>query len=132
MSTTLTKTARTIVSAQSVAAAATVRGAIDLRTAMGGLLTMKVTNGATGPTIACSATVSVAHDNGATPATGAEGATWKRLFAFAGTTVNNDATQWSLDVPPGVMHLQVEFSGHTAQAVTVEALLSEITASESA
>lgn len=130
--TTLTKASRTIIASQSVAAAGTVRGAIDLRTSQGGLLTMKITNGATGPTIACSATVSIAHADGSLPATGAEGATWKRLYQFTGTPVNNDVTQWSLDVPPGVMHLQVEFSGHTAQAVTVEALMSEIVAAESA
>jgi hypothetical protein len=129
--TTLTKTARTVVASQSVAAAGTVRGAVDLRTAQGGLLTLQVANGASGPTTACVVTISVAHDGGSTPATDAEGAVWKRYYQVAGTTVNNDVRQWALDVPPGAMHLQVEFSGHTGQAVTVEALLSEITAVES-
>lgn len=129
---TLNKTARTIIASTSVAAAGTERGTLDLRTTQGGILTAKITNGATGPTIECTMTVSIAHNDGSTPAAGAEGANWKRFYQFAGTTTNNDVQQWALDIPPGVMHLQVEFSGHTAQAVTCEAFLSEITSAASA
>lgn len=129
---TLNKTARTIVASTSNAAGSTTRGTLDLRTAQGGVLTMKITNGATGPTVAATATVSIAHNAGATPTAGAEGSDWKRLYQFAGTTTANDVQQWSIDIPPGVMHLQVEFSGNTGQAVTVEAFLSEITSAASA
>ena len=49
--TTLTKTARTLVAAStSNSAGGTTRGTLDLRTAQGGLLTMKIANGGTGPT----------------------------------------------------------------------------------
>jgi len=129
---TLNKTARTILASQSNAAGATKRGTLDLRTAQGGLLTMKITNGGTGPTVAATATVSIAHNAGATPTAGAEGSDWKRLYQFAGTTTNSDTQQWALDIPPGVMHLQVAFADNTGQAVTVEAFLSEITSAASA
>lgn len=129
---TLNKTARTIVASQSNAAGATKRGTLDLRTAQGGILTGKITNGATGPTVACVMTVSIAHNDGSTPAAAVEGADWKRFYQFAGTTTNGDVQQWSLDIPPGVMHLQVEFAGNTGQAVAVEAFFSEITSAASA
>lgn len=129
---TLTKTARTVVSSQSAAVGTPVRGTLDLRTAQGGVLTMKITNGATGPTVAATATVSIAHNAGATPTAGAEGSDWKRLYQFAGTTTSSDVAQWSIDIPPGVMHLQCQFADNTGQAVTVEAFLSEITSAASA
>lgn len=129
--TTLVQTARTIIASQSNAAGATKRGTLDMRGKMGGLLTAKITNGATGPTAACVMTVSLAHNDGTTPAAAAEGADWKRLYQFAGTTTNADVQQWSIDIPP-LQHIQVEFSGNTGQAVTVEALFTEYSAAESA
>ncbi|MFZ5483481.1 MAG: hypothetical protein ACOZB0_04550 [Pseudomonadota bacterium] len=131
--TTLTKTAREIVAAAtSNVAGGTTRGTLDLRTAMGGLLTLKITNGATGPTTQCVCTVHVAHNDGATPAAGAEGADWKRIFRVGGGTSNNGVTHQSYEFGPGVMHMQVEFTGNTGQAVTVEAYVSEITSANSA
>ncbi|MCR4302109.1 MAG: hypothetical protein NUV51_10900 [Sulfuricaulis sp.] len=131
--TTLTKTARTLIAAAtSNAAGSATRGTVDLRTAQGGMLTIKVTNGATGPTVAPTITVSVAHNAGATPTAGAEGSDWKRMYQVGGDSTNNSVNQWSVDVPPGVMHLQVEVTGNTAQAVTCEAFLSEITSVASA
>lgn len=131
--TTLTKADRTLVAAgSSVAAGGAVRGVVDLRTAQGGLLTMKITNGATGPSLQCNGRVLIAHSTGATPAPGAAGAIWKTLWEFGGGTVNNNVTEQYFDVPPGVMHLEVEFTGNTVQPVTVEAYLSEITNAVSA
>jgi len=131
--TTLTKNARTLIASTSNASGATTRGTLDLRTAQGGILFTKITNGATGPTTACVMTVSAAPDNGATPTAGALGADWKKLYEFAGTTTNGDVTHFpAIDIGPGVQHLQVEFTGNTGQAVTVEALFSEITSAASA
>jgi len=130
---TLTKNARTLIAAgTSNASGATTRGVLDLRTAQGGLLTIKITNGATGPTVAPTATVSVAHNAGATPTAAAEGADWKRFYQFAGDTTSASVNQWSIDVPPGVMHLQVAIADNTGQAVTCEAFLSEVTSAASA
>ena len=126
---TATKTARTIITAStSNAAGSATRGAIDLRTAFGGLLTVKLTNGGTGPTVQAVAYALVAHDAGTTPATGAAGATWKTIATLGGGgTTASAVTELSLDVPQGVMHLEVEVSGNTGQAVTCEAYFSEFT-----
>lgn len=126
--TTLLKTARTLVAdGTSNAAGATTRGTIDLRTAQGGLLTLKITNGGTGPTAQCEGRVLVAHTDGATPAAGSAGAVWKTAWRFMGGTNAGAVTEQSFDVSPGTQHLEVEFTGNTGQAVTVSALMSEIT-----
>lgn len=125
---TLTKTPRTIVAAStSNSAGGTTRGTVDLRTAHGGLLTIKMTNGATGPTVQCTANILVAHNSGSTPTAASAGADWKTLWSVGGGTTNSAVTEQSMDVPPGAMHLEVEFTGNTGQAVTVEAYLSEVT-----
>lgn len=125
---TAVKTPRTLVTAAtSNAAAATTRGAVDLRTAMGGILTYKITNGATGPTVQCSANVLVAHNVGATPALASAGTDWKTISSVGGGTTANAISEWSYEVGPGVMHLEVEFKGNTGQAVVVEAYFSELT-----
>ncbi len=126
--TTLTKTPRTLVAAAtSNGAGSTTRGTVDLRTAHGGLLTFKMANGGTGPTVQCTANVLVAHNSGSTPAAASAGADWKTIWSVGGGTAANAVTEQSLDVPPGAMHLEIEFAGNTGQAVTVEAYLSEIT-----
>lgn len=126
--TSLVKTPRTLVAAAtSNAAGATTRGTVDLRTAQGGLLTFKLTNGGTGPTVQCTANILVAHNSGATPTAASAGADWKTLWSVGGGTTANAITEQSIDVPPGIMHLEVEFTGNTGQAVVVEAYLSEIT-----
>lgn len=125
---TLTKNARTVVAAgTSNAAGGVTRGVVDLRTAHGGLLTMKIINGGTGPTVQCEGRVLVAHTSGATPAVGSAGADWKTIWKFAGGTTSSATTEQSITIDPAVMHLEVEFTGNTGQAVTVEAFLSEIT-----
>lgn len=125
--TTLTKTPRTLVASGSNAAGATTRGTLDLRTAQGGLLTLKITNGATGPTVQCQANILAAHNSSSTPTAASAGTDWKTLWSVGGGTTANAITEQSMEVGPGVMHLEVEFTGNTGQAVTVEAYLSEIT-----
>lgn len=131
--TTLTKTPRTLIAAgTSNAAGSTTRGTADLRTAHGGLLTVKVSNGATGPTVAATVNILVAHNSGATPAAGAAGADWKTIWSFAASTGNSVVTEQSVTIDPAVMHVEVEVTGNTAQAVTCEAFLSEITSAVTA
>lgn len=125
--TTLIKTARTVVASASNAAGAITRGTIDLRTAQGGFLTMRITNGATGPSAQCNCNILISHNDGETPAAAARGVDWKYLWNFGGGTSANAITEQYLDVSPGIMHLEVEFSANTVQAVTVEAYFSEIT-----
>ena len=126
--TTVTNTARTIVAMGTTnSAAGTTRGTIDLRGKLGGLLTMKITNGGTGPTAQCEGRVLVAHNDGATPAAASAGANWKTVYRFFGTTSPGNVTEQTFEFGAEVMHLEVEFTGNTVQPVTVEALLSEIT-----
>lgn len=130
--TTVTNTARTVVASASNAAGASTRGTLDLRGALGGILTMKITNGGTGPTVQAEGRVLIAHNDGATPAAGAAGTDWKTVWRFGGGTTANAVTEQSFEFGPGIMHLEVEFTGNTGQAVTVEAILSEVTNSVTA
>ena len=124
---TATKAARTLVAAGTTnAAGATTRGTLDLRTTFGGLLTMKITNGATGPNAQCEGRVLVAHNSGATPTAASAGADWKTIFVFGGGTLSNGVTEQSVEIPQSAMHVEVEFAANTGQAVTVEAFLSEL------
>lgn len=127
---TLNKTPRALVAAgTSNAAGATTRGTVDLRTALpGSFLTYRITNGATGPTVQCTAQILVAHNSGSTPTAASAGTDWKKVGAtVGGGTANSAVSAWSYEVPAGVMHLEIEFTGNTGQAVIVEALLSEVT-----
>ena len=125
--TTLTKAARTLIAAgTSNAAGATTRGVADMRTDQGGLLTVKITNGGTGPTVAPTVNILVAHNDGATPAAASRGADWKTLWSFSGDTTASSITEQSISIDPATMHLEVEVTGNTGQAVTCEAFMSEI------
>ena len=123
----LAKNARTIISNQSNAASATIRGRLDLNGAQGGgFLTASIVNGGTGPSAQCVCTVMVAH-NATLPALGAAGADWKTIAQFGGGLLANFPTPIALPIDPAIMCLQVEFTGNLTQAVTVEAFFSELT-----
>lgn len=124
--TTLTKAARTLVASTSNAVGATQRGVRDLRTSQGGILTGKITNGATGPSAQCEMRVLIAHNDGATPAAGAAGADWKTVQRFGGGTTANAVSEFVYQVDPGIQHIEVEFTGNVGQSVTVEAFMTEI------
>lgn len=125
--TTPVKTARTLIAAAtSNTAGSTTRGTVDLRTASGGVLTIKLTNGGTGPTVQASANVLIAHNTGSTPTAGSAGADWKTIWSFGGGTTASAVTEQSIAVDAGVMHLEVEVTGNTGQTVTCEAFLSEL------
>lgn len=132
--TTLTTTVHTLVAAgTSNAAGATTRAVLDIRGALGGFLQLKITNGATGPTAQCEGRVLVAHNTGATPAAGAAGADWKTIWRFGGGTANNGVTEsGAIEVPFGTQHVEVEFTGNTGQAVTVEAVMTKVASATTA
>lgn len=126
--TTLTKNPRTlIVGGTSNSAGAATRGTQDLRTASGGILTIKLTNGSPGPSVQAEARVMIAHNSGATPTAGSAGANWKTIWTFGGSTSASTVTEQSITIDPAVMHLQVEVAGNTGQPVVCEAFLSELT-----
>lgn len=115
---TATKTARTLQSSASNAAGGTTTGSsIDLTTALGMQVTAKVTNGATGPTVACTFKIEISNNNSA----------WKTHFEAAARTGNSVVTEWSVTVGPEIMYARSVFTGNTGQAVTVEAFGHELT-----
>ena len=119
----LTKNDTTIVASASNAAGATTRGTIDLSAAYGGIVTMKITNGATGPTVQCEGRVLISHAD-TLPTAASAGADWKTIWRFGGGVTGSAVTEQSFQFGPEVRHLEVEFTGNTGQAVTVEAIAS--------
>lgn len=115
----VTKTLRTIIAAATTntAASTTTGTAFDLTTKLGALLTAKITNGATGPTIAASVKVYTSADN----------STFKLLQTLTGDSINNSVNEWAVDIPPTVMYVRADVTGNTAQSVTCEAFLQELT-----
>lgn len=123
----LTKTPATIIAAAtSNTAGSTTRGTVDLRSVYGGILTVKITNGATGPTVQAQANVLIAHNSGTTPTAASAGADWKTLASWVNGTAANTVGEWSMVVDPAVTHLEVEVTGNTVQAVTCEAFITEL------
>jgi len=125
--TTLTKSVVTLIAAgTSNAISGTTRGTADLRTSIGGLLTIKITNGATGPTAQAVANILISHNTGATPTAASAGADWKTVYQVGNGTLANTIGEWTYNVPAGAMHIEVEITGNTGQAVTCEAFLSRL------
>ncbi len=126
-STTATKTARTLIAAAtSNAAGSTTRGRLDLQTALGCILTIKLINGGTGPTAQAVANVLIAH-NATMPAEASAGADWKTIASVGNGTAANTVGEWSFLIDQSVMSVEVEVTGNTGQAVTCEAFASELT-----
>ena len=122
--TTLSKSVVTLIAAAtSNAAGGTTRGTADMRTALGGLLTIKVNNAGTLGAQA-EARILIAHDTGATPAAASAGAAWKTVYVVGNGTVSGTTGEWNYDVPQGVQHIEVEVTGNTTNSVTCEAILS--------
>lgn len=119
----LTKAKSTLVASVSNTAAGTTRGTLNVSTKYGGVITMKLANGATGPTVQCEGRVLISHED-VTPMPGPAGADWKTFWRFGGGTTANAVTEQSFEFGPEVRHIEVEFTGNTGQAVTVEAIAS--------
>ena len=118
-------TARTaIVSSASNTAGSTTRGRLDCSAVDGGIVTLRITNGGTGPTVQCEGRILVAHKDSAMPTAAAEGTAdtdWKQVAVIGGGTANNASSRGIYRFGPEVAYLEVEFTGNTGQAVTVEA-----------
>lgn len=117
-----------ILTSQSVAAGSTVRGRVDLSGADAGIVTFRITNGATGPTVQCAGRVLIAHA-ATMPAAAAEGVgdgDWKQVAEISGGTTANASTRGVYEFGPAVQYIEVEFTGHTVQPVTVEAHVTHV------
>lgn len=119
-----TLAATALVSSASNGAGSTTRGRIDVSAVDGGILTWRMTNGGTGPTVQCVARILVAHKQASMPAAAAEGTAdtdWKQVAEVGGGTTASVSTRGFYQFGPGVAYIEVEFTGNTGQAVTVEA-----------
>ena len=123
----LTKTPITVITeGTSNAAGASARGTADMRQSYGGMLTIKITNGVTPPTIQAVANILMCHSDGATPAAAAAGTDWKTIFSVGNGVTANTVGEWSMPIDASINHIEVEITGNTGQAVTCEAFVTKI------
>lgn len=114
----VSKTARTLqASATNTAGSTTTGSAVNLTTALGLAVTAKVTNGGTGPTVACSVYIDVSNDN----------STWATWASGIAGVANSGVYEFSWELPPQIMYARARFTGNTGQSVTVEAYGHELT-----
>lgn len=98
----------------------TTSSAVTLDDGYGASLHIKLTNGATGPTIAAQVQIQVSADNSVYYNYGSP---------LVGLTTNNGVVSWGgIDIPIGVEYLKLVAGSNTGQNVTVEADISEVTA----
>lgn len=118
-----TITGQALVASAANAAGATTRGRLDVSAADGGEIRWRMTNGGTGPTVQCEARIMVARKQSSMPAAGAEGTgddAWKQVYVQGGGSVANASTRGVYRFGPEIAYVQIEFTGNTAQSVTVE------------
>lgn len=114
------KNARVLQASATNAAGATTLSAtpLNLATALGGVATLIITNGATGPTVACTGSLEYSRD----------GTQWHEFYSMlAGVTANGVYPSPPIEIPFGIMNLRSKFTGNTVQGVTIEAYLEELT-----
>jgi len=122
----LTKSRTSIWSAQTLTAgAADTNGTwIDLSAVYAAIVDIKLTNGATGPTVPAQVQVQVAADYNAGSPT--------LVTNYGGpcisTTTNNDVQYFSVEIPIGAAAIRLVAGSNTAQNVTVDADISKVTA----
>lgn len=119
----LTKTGAVLVSSASNAAGSTTRGRLDCSSADGGDIRWRMTTGGAGPTTQCEARIMVARKQASMPAAGAEGTgddDWKIVAVMGSGTAASTSTRGTYTFGPETAYVQIEFTGNTGQAVTVE------------
>lgn len=118
------QTRTALVTSAANTAGATTRGRLDCSLVDGGIVTFRITNGATGPSAQCLARVLIAHRGTSMPAAAAEGTgdlDWKQVYEIGGGLTANATARGVYRFGPEIAYLQVEFTGNTGQSVTVEA-----------
>jgi hypothetical protein len=118
-----TKSRTSIWSAQTLTAGAanTTSSSVNLSAVFESSVSITLTNGATGPTIAAQVQPQVANDSG--------GTLWVNYGgALVGTTVNSDISHFSFTVPIGYAAMRLVAGSNTGQNVTVNADISTVTA----
>src|SRR5262245_61057022 len=93
---------------------------VDINTGYGAQINIKITNGATGPTVAGQVQIEVANDTGHTLITSFGG-------PLVGKTSNNGVASWSVDIPIGVAAVRITSGSNTGQNCTLDADISNVT-----
>lgn len=116
------KTRTSIWSAQSLTAGAgnTTSSAVNMDTAFECQVNIKLTNGATGPTVPAQVQVQVANNTTPTLLINYGG-------ALVGTSTNSDISYFSVTLPIGLQQMKLVAGSNTGQAVTVDADISCVT-----
>jgi hypothetical protein len=122
----ITKSRTSIWSAQTLTGGAgnTTSSVIDLSAGYGSVINIKLTNGATAPTIAAQVQIVVANNyNAGSP-------TLLTNFggAFVAGVTNSGVYYCSVDIPIGVAAVELVAGSNTGQNVTVDADISTVTA----
>ena len=113
-----TKTAKTLLTSQSLAAATTVAATEwNASTAYGGVAAVKLTNSATPPTTAPVVTFYVGE------ATGVK----RKLYSGTGDILASSVNDIVCEIPMGAMFVNVSITNGTTNAITVEAYAEELT-----
>lgn len=113
-----TKTVRTLQAATSNAAGATTTSTNwNLSTALGGVLQVRISNGASAPTLGCDCLIQISTD----------GTSWRDFSRQSAGTSPNVNYDFFAELAPPVLQARVVFSGNSAQAVQVEAFGHELT-----
>ncbi len=119
MSIPITKTARTLQASATNSAGQTATGAsLDLRSALGLLLSGRITNGATPPTAPCEMIVQVSPN----------GSTWREYSRQAAGLAASATYEFIVELGPEILWARTVFTGNTAQSVTIEAEGQELSA----
>lgn len=117
MAITATKQSKTFQASATNSAAGTTTGSgVDLTTSFGVVVMLKVTNGGTGPTIACDMIVQISRDN----------TNWIEFARRTASAANSAESVFNVEIPASVLYARTVFSGNTAQDVTVEAYGQEL------
>jgi hypothetical protein len=90
---------------------------LDNATAYGAVITAKVTNPGTAPTLPCVATVNISPD----------GTTWYFYSSQSAGTSLGGTFPMAFLLPPEFIKAQIVFAGNTGQPVTVEAQYQQLT-----
>lgn len=100
-------------------AAATTSSVIDMSTYRAAALNVKLTNGATGPTVAAQVQIEVSADN----------STWYKFGGpIAGQTGNNAVhSLGGIEIPVAVKYLRLVAGSNTGQNVTIDADITGVT-----
>jgi hypothetical protein len=93
--------------------------AVTLDDGYGAQISLKLTNGATGPTVAAQIQIQVSQDN----------SEWYSFGGpLVGNTDNSGVSSWSVEIPIGVEYVRTVQGSNTGQNVTCDIDLSEVTA----